>query len=90
MSWSVSSCGPAAKVVEQLEQQFNSIKMPDQGEQDTVDAVHIVVARTLRTFDPEKPVRVSASGSMGFKEWDKKTSPYQSVDLKIEPIHFTV
>ncbi len=33
-------------------------------------------------------MHVSASGSMGFKDLQNKTGPYQNVDLKIEPIHF--
>lgn len=89
MSWSVSACGPVAKVAEQLEQQFSSIKMNDSGEQETVNGVRALFSQTLATMDPSRPVRAMASGSMGFKEWTAKTSPYQSVDLKIEPIHFT-
>jgi hypothetical protein len=90
MSWSVSACGPAAKAAEQLEQQFARISMNDEGEQQTVQNVRGLVAQTLSTIEPERPVRISASGSMGFGNWHDKTSPYQSVDLKIEPIHFTV
>lgn len=90
MSWSVAASGPAAKVAEQLEQQFGVIKMNDEGEQETVQNVRTLIAQTLSTIDPEKPVRVSASGSMGFKDWTNKTGAHQSVDLKIEPIHFSV
>jgi hypothetical protein len=89
MSWSVSACGPAAKVAVQLEQQFSTIKMNDAGEQETVQNTRTLFAQTLATFSPERPVRASASGSMGFKDWGAKTEPYQSVDLKIEPIHFS-
>lgn len=90
MSWSVSACGPAAKCAEQLEQQFEKVNMNDKGEQETVQHVRKLVAQTLTTFDPERPIRVGASGSMGFKDYTQKLSPYQSVDLKIEPIHFSV
>ena len=89
MSWSVSACGPAAKAAEQLEQQFTKINCTDPGEQETVQKVRALVAQTLATIEPEKIMRVSASGSMGFKDWQNKTGPYQSVDLKIEPIHFS-
>jgi hypothetical protein len=89
MSWSVSACGPASKIAEQLEQQFQRINMNDKGEQETVRLVHDLVLQTLATITPEKVMRVIASGSMGFKDWQNKIDPYQSVDLKIEPIHFT-
>jgi hypothetical protein len=90
MSWSVSACGPAAKAAEHLEHQFGAIKMNDKGEQETVQNVRVLVGQTLATIEPEKPIRVTASGSMGFREWSSKVGPYQSVDLKIEAIHFSV
>jgi len=90
MSWSVSACGPAAKAAEQLEQQFSKINMNDKGEQETVQNTRALVAQTLATIDPGKPVTVAASGSMGFADWGANTGPYQSVDLKIAPIHFSV
>ncbi len=94
MSWSVSACGPAAKAAEQLEQQFDKIKLTDPGEQATVQNLRALVAQTLATIDPEKPVSVSASGSMGYKKWgtskEPNEGPFQSVDLKISPIHFSV
>ncbi len=90
MSWSVAACGPAAKVAEQLDTQFGRISGYDSGEMETIKNTRGVVAKTLATFDPERPVRVTASGSMGYKDYTAKTSPYQSLDLKIEPIHFSV
>ena len=89
MSWSVSACGPAPKVAEQLEQQFERVNMNDKGEQETVQHARKLIAQTLATIEPEKIMRVSAPGSMGFKDWQNKTGSYQSVDLKIEPIHFS-
>lgn len=89
MSWSVSACGPAAKVAVQLEQQFDHIKLTDAGEQETATNAKTLVLQTVATIDSERPIRVTASGLMGFKEWNTKQSPYQSVDIKIEPIHFT-
>lgn len=89
-AWRVYAVGPAAKVAKQLARDFKQIKMYDEGEQETVQHVHRLVAQTLGTIDPEKTVSVTASGSMGFKDWKNKTGPYQSVDLKIESIHFTV
>ena len=89
MSWSVSASGPAAKVAEQLEQQFSKISMNDPGEQETVQNSKALMLQTLATIEPEKPVNATASGSMGFADWGAKTGPFQSVDLKIAPIHFT-
>lgn len=90
MSWSVSACGAAAKVAEQLEQQFEKCRMSDEGEQATVQNTRQLVAQTLSTIDPGKVVNVTASGSMGYGDWGTKTKPYQSVDVKIAPIHFSV
>ncbi len=94
MSWSVSACGPAAKAAAQLEQQFEKIKLTDPGEQEAVQKVRALIAHVLSVTDPEKPLNVSASGSMGYKEWSSQSTrphigPYQSVDLKISPIHFS-
>jgi hypothetical protein len=90
MSWSVSACGPAAKAAEQLEQQFTKINMNDKGEQEIVNNVRLLVSQTLAITNPDKIVNVSASGSMGYADWGTKEKPYQSVDLKIAPIHFSV
>jgi hypothetical protein len=90
MSWSVSACGPAAKAAEQLEQQFSKITMNDKGEQETVQNTRLLVSQTLAAIDPDKPVNVTASGSMGYANWGTHEKPYQSVDVKIAPIHFSV
>jgi len=97
-AWAVSACGPANKIAEQLEQQFSRINLTDPGEQETVQHVRALVAQSLSTIDPEKPIQVSASGSMGYAHWgegykhatDPHTGPYQGVDLKISPIHYSV
>ena len=97
MSWSVSACGPAGQIAAQLEQQFSKINCTDPGEQETVQNVRALVAQTIATIDPAKPVNVTASGSMGYAHWgagighatDPHNGPYQSVDLKISPIHFS-
>ena len=90
MSWSVSACGPAAKAAVQLEQQFEKINCSDPGEQETVKGTRSVVAQTLATIDPDKVVNVTASGIMGYADYGTKAKPFQSVDLKIAPIHFSV
>ena len=67
-----------------------SFNLNDKGEMETVDKTRSLVAQTLATIDPDKVVNVSASGSMGYADWGTKDKPYQSVDLKIAPIHFSV
>ena len=95
MSWSVSACGPADQIAEQLEQQLSQIKLSDPGEQETVQNVRNLIAQTLATIDGDQPVNVTASGSMSYKHWSSQhpaiphKGPYQSVDLKISPIHFS-
>ena len=86
MSWSIGAIGKAADLIPQIAQQYERIKLNDAGEMETVKNVVALIAQTLATFDPAKPVKVSASGSMGFAS---KTGPYQSVSVTIEPIHFT-
>jgi hypothetical protein len=97
MSWSVSACGPASQIAEQLEQQFSKIRCHEP-EQQVVEVARKLVATALSTTDPDKPLRISGSGSLGFKKWgsgldhatDPHVGPFHSFDLKIEPIHFTV
>ena len=97
MSWGVSACGFASKIAAQLEEQFSKINCTDPGEQETVQNVRACVAQTLATIEPDKAVSVMASGSMGYQKWglgvnhptSPHVGPYQSVDLKISPIHFT-
>jgi len=89
MSWSVSACGPAPKVAEQLEQQFANINVTDPAEMESVQTVRKLVAQALSPFDPDYPVRVMASGSQSWRDWSKKIGWYQSIDLKVEPIHFS-
>jgi len=90
MPWSVNACGPAAKVAEQIEQQFAKIKVTDKREQETIQNARLLIYQTLATIDPEKPVKVFALGSLGYADYETKERMFQSVDLKIMPIHFSV
>jgi len=97
MSWSVRACGPARQIAEQLEQQFSEIRCYEP-EQRVVESARKLIANALLATEPDKPVRVVGSGSLGFQKWgqgfdhptDPHVGPYHSFDLKIEPIHFTV
>jgi hypothetical protein len=90
MSWSIGATGKAKDVTPEIATQVSKINLSDAGETETVKNVGVLIAQTLGTFDPEKPVKVSASGSMGFDDWTNKSGPYQHVTLTIEPIHFSV
>lgn len=90
MSWSVSGTGPAQAVAEQIAKQIAAVNLNDAGEMETVRLCGELLAQTLSTFDPAKPVSVQASGSMGYKDWTAKTSPFQSYEIKVSPIHFSV
>ncbi len=90
MSWSVAASGKAKDVAPEIANQVSKISLTDQGEMETVKNTGLLIARTLGTFGPEKPVKVAASGSMGFADWSSKSGPYQQVTLTIEPIHFSV
>jgi hypothetical protein len=90
MSWSVAATGRTKDVAPEIVNQISKINLTDQGEMETVKNAGLLIAQTLGTFDPEKPVKVTASGSMGFADWTNKSGPYQHVTLTIEPIHFSV
>ena len=91
MSWSVSATGKPAEVKAELEHQFSypladaPAGLSDEGEKETVRRTADMVGQCLSTFDPEKPVRVTASGHMGFNNWDTKEGAYQSVNVSISP-----
>jgi len=77
-------------VVVEIERQVSAVKLSDAGEQQTVQLVGGLVSQSLGTFDPEKLVKVQASGSMGFKDWNAKSGPFQQFSLSVEPIHLSV
>ena len=91
MSWSVSASGTPAEVRGQLSQQFKwplaekPAGLSDDGERETVRLLSEMIEQCLSTFGPERKVSVSASGHMGFSDWDTKADGYQSVNLSIFP-----
>lgn len=90
MSWGVSAVGKVKDVAPSIAKQIAGVKLNDLGEMETVKHVGALLEQALSTFDQEKPVKVMASGSMGFSEYTTKTGPYQSFSISVEPIHFTV
>jgi hypothetical protein len=91
MSWSVNASGTPAEVRGQLSQNFKGplaekpAGLSDDGERETVQRVHELLEQVLSTFGPEKALKVSACGHMGFNNYDTKEGAYQSVSLTISP-----
>ena len=59
--------------------------LSDDGERETVQKVAELLEQISTTFDPEGQFTVSAHGSMGFKDWAKKTGCHQSVNIAVAP-----
>lgn len=87
MSWSVQAVGRPYEVEKAIAAQIGNIKLKlnDEGEMETVRNVGILISQTLKTFKGT-PVKVEASGSMGYGNWQTQAGRAQSVNIKIEPI----
>lgn len=91
MSWSVSGSGTPAEVRGQLSEQFKyplaegDAGLADVGEKQTVEHIFHLLEQILSTFDPTRKVTVSASGHMGFSDWETKADCYQSVSISVTP-----
>ena len=90
MSWSLAGSGKAKDLIPYLQKQVQNVKLSDAGEQETVKLVGGMLEQALGTFDPERLVVVSASGSMGYANYSTKTSRYQSFNISVQPIHLSV
>ena len=55
----------------------------DEGERETVRLAKALVMQCVSTFSPEKVVKVSASGHMGYDDWETKAGPVQTVNISI-------
>ena len=92
MSWSVSATGKPAEAKAKLDEQFVypladvPAGLADEGEKETVRLVSALITQCLETFAPEKLVKVSAAGHMGFKDWTTKEGKFQAVSLSIQPV----
>lgn len=92
MSWSVSASGKPGEVASSIDKQLldgpladKPAGLSDDGERETVRNVSETITQCLGTFDPEKPVSVSAYGHMGWTDWEMKAGANQSVNLSIQP-----
>ena len=93
MSWSVNASGKIEDVVGYLATQFATplagppAGLSDEGERDTVKLVSDLVEHCLGTFAPDRLVKVSANGHMGYNDWEKKDGAYQEVRVEIGVLH---
>lgn len=89
MSWGVNANGTPAEVRGQLSEQFKGplAEKPaglfDDGERETVRRIHETLEQIISTFGPEQTLSVSASGHMGFNDWNARAGAYQNVTLSI-------
>lgn len=93
MSWSINASGKVDDVVESIVEQFAMplaeppAGLTDEGERETVKMVSDLVDQCLGTFGKDRLVRVSASGHLGYNDWEKKDSAYQEVRVEIGILH---
>ena len=89
MSWGVNAIGKIEDVKTELDRQFASpladapAGLADEGERETVRRVRETITQCLETFGAERTVTVTASGHMGFENWDTKAGAYQEVNVSI-------
>lgn len=89
MSWSLGSVTTAKQAREQIANQVAHVSLSDASELETVRLVGALIDQALGTFGENRLVRVAASGSMGYRDYQAKTEPYQNFSVQVEPIHLT-
>jgi hypothetical protein len=87
MSWSVAAIGKASAVRASIADQFAKQSKCMEPEESVRQAAATLIDASLAAQDPATAVRVSASGSQGFKDWDKKTGVFNSASIVVEPQH---
>ncbi len=91
MSWSASATGTPSEVQAELDRQLawtlaeGTAGLTDAGEKETVRLTAVLIHQCLETFAPDTQVIVTASGHMGFQNWDTKAGAYQNMSLSIKP-----
>jgi hypothetical protein len=87
MSWGVAAQGKAPKVREEIARQFaNGGKCMEPEETIRQSAAATIDAAIAGQHD-EAFVKVSASGSMSFRDYSNRTDPTNSLSISIEPMH---
>jgi hypothetical protein len=86
MSWSVGAIGKSQAVRAEIANQFtkNPCVEPE-------ESIRQEVAKTidaaLAAQDPAFAVKVSASGSQSFKDWNAKTGVSSNLVIAVEPLY---
>ena len=83
MSWSVSAIGKPGAVAGKLAKQFEQVKCQEP-EETIKNTVASAVATALAAYDPDTPVKVSASGSQSTDSG--KATHTNSLSVAIEPM----
>ena len=91
MSWSVSASGTPDEVQISLDEQLKNPLaeapngLQEETEKQTVRLVQAAINQCLSTFGEDRKVTViaSASGHMGFADWEHRDGCYQAVELSI-------
>ena len=91
MSWSVSASGTPDEVQISLNEQLKNPLaeapngLQEETEKQTVRLVQAAINQCLSTFGEDRKVTViaSASGHMGFADWEHRGGCYQAVELSI-------
>jgi len=87
MSWSVSAIGKAGAVRSSIAGQFSKSGPCMEPEESVRQAAASAIDKALEAQDPTQAVKVTASGSQGYKDYGAKTGLFNQMTIAIEPLH---
>jgi hypothetical protein len=87
MSWGVQAIGKAAAVRKEIARQFTTGGKCSEPEEAVRLAAAAAIDYALEAQDASNSVKVSASGSQGYRDYEKKTGVYNTLSISIEPQH---
>jgi hypothetical protein len=85
MSWSVAAIGKAEAVRKSIADQFSSSGVCAEPEETVRKAAAAMIDAALAAQDPTVAVRVSASGSMSYRNWSGKSGVSNQMTIQIDP-----
>lgn len=85
MSWSVAAIGKAEAVRKSIAEQFSRSSGCVEPEETVRKAAAVMIDTALAAQDPSTAVRVSASGSMSYKDWGVKSGPSNQLTVNVDP-----
>lgn len=86
MSWSVFAIGKAPAVRASIAEQFTRYKCSEP-EETVKKAVAASIDAALEAQDPATVVKVAASGSQNFKNYETKSGVSNQCTISIDPMH---